>query len=185
MDRAEMLLQAYAAQLTMPWREGLSGAERIWIAVYPPEAERRVRARVPEFELVTKGVGRAWVLHDLTTAFSTWMAAHPRREAYFANPELITPALSQLGVTVEESIRTTLTSQLAGPTSVVALLGAAALFPMVRISDLLRRVAPAVQGRLLVFFPGAYEDGNYRLLDARDGWNYLAIPITIPQGATS
>jgi len=35
-----------------------------------------------------------------------------------------------------------------------------------------------IRGRLLVFFPGVYEQDNYRLLDARDGWNYLAIPIT-------
>lgn len=185
MDRAELLLQAYRAQLRMPWREGLSGAERIWIAVYPPELERRVRSRVPDFQVATQEAGHHWVLHDLTTAFSTWMAAHPRRDAYFANPELMTPALSQLMSTVDDSIQGTLASPAASHESVVALLGAAALFPMVRISDLLRRVAPGVQGRLLVFFPGAYEDGNYRLLDARDGWNYLAIPITIPEGGIS
>jgi len=39
-------------------------------------------------------------------------------------------------------------------------------------------VAPSIRGRLLVFFSGSYENKMYRLLDARDGWNYLAIPIT-------
>ena len=39
-------------------------------------------------------------------------------------------------------------------------------------------IAPLVTGRLLIFFPGAYENNNYRLLDAYDGWNYLAVPIT-------
>ena len=39
-----------------------------------------------------------------------------------------------------------------------------------------------IQGRLLVFFPGVYEQNNYRLLDARDGWNYLAVPITSQRG---
>ena len=34
-------------------------------------------------------------------------------------------------------------------------------------------------GRLVVFFPGQFEQNNYRLLDARDGWNYLAVPITL------
>ena len=29
-----------------------------------------------------------------------------------------------------------------------------------------------------IFFPGSYEDNNYRLLDGYDGWNYLAVPIT-------
>ena len=37
-------------------------------------------------------------------------------------------------------------------------------------------------GRLLVFFPGEVEGNNYRLLDARDGWNYLATPITADKG---
>ena len=32
---------------------------------------------------------------------------------------------------------------------------------------------------LSIFFPGQYEQNNYRLLDARDGWNYLAVPITL------
>ena len=41
-----------------------------------------------------------------------------------------------------------------------------------------RKVDRDIRGRLLVFFPGQYEHNNYRLLDARDGWNYLAIPIT-------
>jgi len=35
-----------------------------------------------------------------------------------------------------------------------------------------------VHGRLVVFFPGSFEDNNYRLLDGYDGWNYLATPIT-------
>ena len=133
----------------------------------------------------TQQSGHAWMLHDLTPAFSAWMAANPRRDAYFRNPELITPALSQLMSTIEESVRKNLDNESAAGSSVVALLGAASLFPMVRVSDLIRRVAPSIQGRLLVFFPGSYEDGNYRILDARDGWNYLAIPITIPEGATS
>ena len=38
-----------------------------------------------------------------------------------------------------------------------------------------------VQGRLLVLFPGEYENNNYRLLDARPGWNYQAVPITANQ----
>jgi hypothetical protein len=29
----------------------------------------------------------------------------------------------------------------------------------------------------MVFFPGKHEQSNYRLLDARDGWNYRAILI--------
>jgi hypothetical protein len=39
-------------------------------------------------------------------------------------------------------------------------------------------VANNIPGRLLVFFPGEYDQNNYRLLDARPGWNYQAVPIT-------
>ena len=48
-----------------------------------------------------------------------------------------------------------------------------------RVSQLMERVAPTIRGRLLVFFPGEHEHTTYRLLDARDGWNYLAVPITV------
>jgi len=50
-----------------------------------------------------------------------------------------------------------------------------------RLDHLLVRPCPRsswIAGRLLVFFPGEHEGNSYRLLDARDGWNYLAIPIT-------
>ena len=66
-----------------------------------------------------------------------------------------------------------------------ALLGAGTLFGLgdaVKVSALLNAVNDAIAGRLLVFFPGDHEGNSYRLLDARDGWNYLAIPIT-PNGS--
>ena len=59
-----------------------------------------------------------------------------------------------------------------------AITGLASLFGFMRASRLVEAVAPAVRGRLLVFFPGERDGANYRLMDARDGWNYLAIPIT-------
>jgi hypothetical protein len=30
---------------------------------------------------------------------------------------------------------------------------------------------------MVVTFPGTHQGGIYRLLDARDGWNYHAVPI--------
>jgi hypothetical protein len=61
------------------------------------------------------------------------------------------------------------------------MLGAGTLFGLgetVKVSALLNAVNDAVAGRFLVFFPGEHEGNSYRLLDARDGWNYLATPIT-------
>ena len=63
--------------------------------------------------------------------------------------------------------------------TVVAVLGVGALFGFARISQVLKIVEADIRGRLVVFFPGQFERNNYRLLDARDGWNYLAVPITL------
>ena len=60
----------------------------------------------------------------------------------------------------------------------LAALGVAGLFGFIRVSELMDAVDDAIRGRLLVFFPGEYDGNIYRLLDARDGWNYLAVPIT-------
>jgi hypothetical protein len=53
------------------------------------------------------------------------------------------------------------------------------LFGFLKIKDIAETLAPLVDGRILFFFPGEIrENNNYRLLDAYDGWNYLAVPIT-------
>ena len=36
----------------------------------------------------------------------------------------------------------------------------------------------------VVFFPGDYSDNVYHLLEARAGWNYMAVPITAHEGTT-
>jgi hypothetical protein len=61
--------------------------------------------------------------------------------------------------------------------TVVSIMGLASLFGLTRASAVLEKVTNEIKGRLLVFFPGSHEGSMYRLLDARDGWNYLAIPI--------
>ena len=61
---------------------------------------------------------------------------------------------------------------------VVALKGVGSLFGFLKVKEVVDKLAPVAKGRLLVFFPGSYEDNNYRLLDGYDGWNYLAVPIT-------
>ena len=58
------------------------------------------------------------------------------------------------------------------------LTGLGTIFGFLRVSELVETLAPMVAGRLVVFFPGSYAEGRYRLLNAYDGWNYLATPIT-------
>ena len=78
-------------------------------------------------------------------------------------------------------IRQRLTTELeqSDGNTVVALLGVASLYGFVRVSELVHDVERAIQGRLLVFFPGTKNENNYRLLDARDGFNYMANGITL------
>ncbi len=71
--------------------------------------------------------------------------------------------------------------------AIIGLVGAASLYGLgdhVKVSALIERVQDAVQGRLLVFFPGEVDGNVYRLLGARDGWNYHAIPITSDKGGS-
>ena len=63
----------------------------------------------------------------------------------------------------------------------VAVSGVGSLFGLSKVKDVVDAFAPRVSGRLLVFFPGSFENNNYRLLDGYDGWNYLAVPITADQ----
>jgi hypothetical protein len=59
------------------------------------------------------------------------------------------------------------------------------MYGFLRISELIRDVEQAIPGRMLMFFPGSKDGSNYRLLDARDGWNYLANGITLHTGRTT
>ncbi|MCA9057798.1 MAG: DUF1788 domain-containing protein, partial [Planctomycetaceae bacterium] len=60
--------------------------------------------------------------------------------------------------------------------------GAASLYGFTRISEVLKHVEGDIRGRLVLFFPGDHDQNNYRLMDARDGWNYLTVPITLNDG---
>jgi hypothetical protein len=65
---------------------------------------------------------------------------------------------------------------------VIALSGLGSLFGILKIKEVVDAFAPMISGKLLVFFPGSFENNNYRLLDSYDGWNYLAVPITADKG---
>jgi hypothetical protein len=79
-------------------------------------------------------------------------------------------------------LRVALTAEGVDEDTVIAVQGVACLFGFTRVSLVLKEVVKDIRGRLVVFFPGEYEGNNYRLLDARDGWNYLAVPITLHNG---
>jgi len=182
MSSIDALLRAYQNHARLPWSENLSGPEKVWMAVYEPAQERRLRFRLPEFEMATKAAGHGWECVDLTDAFAHWMAAHPYRDTYFEEPDLMESALPEFSDAVVKDVSEALRRSEADENTVVALCGLASLFGLMRASALLDRVAGNVRGRLLMFFPGQRDGNNYRMLDAHDGWTYLAVPITGADG---
>ncbi|MFO0828087.1 MAG: BREX protein BrxB domain-containing protein [Phycisphaerales bacterium] len=124
-----------------------------------------------------------WRLLDVTDAFARWMGETDYREVYFEEPESLAMKLrSDFVQFVAARIREELTAADANDDTVVAILGVASLYGFTRVSLILKEIVKDIRGRLVVFFPGEFEDNNYRLLDARDGWNYLAVPITLHNG---
>jgi hypothetical protein len=178
MNEIERLLQAYDQFLRLPWDRSLAGAQKVWFAIYDPSHERRLRLRIPDFAIATQRAGHPWMLFDLTDAFAHWLADHDYRDAYFEDPEALELALEDFAAALAAQLVAALTGPDVSDQTVVAVVGLATLFGLTRASKLLRAVDVSIRGRMLVFFPGQHDGSNYRLLDARDGWNYLAVPIS-------
>jgi hypothetical protein len=175
-NRIESLRANYARYVSLPWDGALPGPQRIWFVVYHPPDERRLRLLLPSFEIATREAGHGWRLCDLTDAFARWMARQEYRETYFESPEDLQSPHPDLERFVADLVRGEL--EAADEATVVAVAGVASLFGFMKVSRLMEMVEDSIRGRLLVFFPGEHEDSNYRLLDARDGWDYHAVPIT-------
>lgn len=178
----EALLQGYEEVLHLPLDKGLSGPQKVWFAIYAPAQERRLRLRISDFEVATRKAGRKWVHIDLSNAFAEWMTAHEYRDAYFAEPDYLDLALSGFADHLANHLRTALESNDVDQDTIVAVSGVASLFGLARVSALVEEIASSITGNLLVFFPGQKDGNNYRLLDARDGWNYMALAITAKEG---
>jgi len=65
----------------------MSGKQRVWLAVYPPAEERRVRARLPQFEALTLEAKHGWTTVDLTRLLPEFLAGHKYRESIFQKPQ--------------------------------------------------------------------------------------------------
>jgi hypothetical protein len=178
MGKIEELAAAYGHHVSAPWQKTVSGAQRVMLVVYEKELERTLRARLGLFEQETLKAGHSWETVDCTDWFAQWMSRDDYRDSYFEEPELV-------GMKLEGEFKPHVAKLLserlkhADENTVVAVLGVASMYGFLRISELVRDIEHSVRGRLLVFFPGTKSESNYRLLDARDGWNYLANGITL------
>jgi len=180
MSRLSDLVGAYASESALPWRPGLSGGERVWMLVYPPEMERPMRAALPKLELATSQAGHGWTVIDITDELGAWIATHRYHEAFFEDPSDFTAAIiDKLEAELVSKVRALLAS--AQENSVVALVGVGAIFPFLHASSVIKAIDDDVRGRLLVLFPGLHdpETHSFRLLDARDGFNYRARVIDL------
>lgn len=162
----EDLLAAYRRHLQLPWASDLSDAERTWVLWYDPVLQRRVAGHAMEFERATHEAGHGWKHVDLSSLLVSWLTKNRHAARLMRRPNeiagLATDMLSRLAETVAAEAGA-LTER-----DMLALFGVGALFGLASVVSMIEALAPSVRGRLLVAFPGRYEAGRYRLLDARD-----------------
>lgn len=178
MSKVKRLIHSYSRYMQTPWRDDAAAPQRVVFCVYPETDELRLRARIDEFELATTTAGHRWALFDLTNAFPDWLAAQKYATTYFHKPHLLESILHHFQDFLRDQFQAFLQGHEADAETVIALQGVGTLFGFLKVKGVVDQFAPLVPGRLVVLFPGSYEDDNYRLLDGYDGWNYLAVPIT-------
>ena len=187
MSKAEQLARRYGDHIKTPWQRTLSAAERTIFLVYDRDDDRRIRAHMKAFENATIAAGKKWLLHDFTNFFPSWLQQQKYRDPYFEDPEALQVKLeSAFAKDAADSLTTTLKRAQPDAETVVGVLGIATLFGFVKFSSVLGAVADNVPEycRMLVFFPGEYDNHRYKLLDGRADWNYMAVPITLQEERT-
>ncbi len=178
MSKVKRLIASYNKYIAIPWRADAAAAQRVIFCVYNESDELRLRSKIDEFEIATKDNGHDWAVFDLTDTFAEWMADQKYAHSYFKKPDLLATLYPKYQEFIENKFSQFLNKIEANKNFVVAIKGVGSLFGFLKVKEVVDKLAPLVSGRLLIFFPGSYENNNYRLLDGYDGWNYLAVPIT-------
>jgi hypothetical protein len=57
LSRLDSLLAKYKRTIEAPWRSNVAAPQRVIFVVYDPDDELKFRARLPDFELATRGAG--------------------------------------------------------------------------------------------------------------------------------
>jgi len=177
-SKISRLLDSYTKFINIPWRGDAAASQRVIFCVYNEKEELRLRAKIEEFELATSQAGHGWFVFDLTDTFAEWLSVQKYAESYFKKPNLLSTVLTKYLKYITDQFSIFLNEKEVNDSSVVALKGVGSLFGLLKVKEVVDKLAPMVKGRLVVFFPGSFENNNYRLLDGYDGWNYLAVPIT-------
>lgn len=178
-SKVDQLLSAYELVVNEPWSISLSGQERVWFLVYDPAEQRKVELRLGDFETATIKAGKKWVNISLKKCFPAWMTNHEYKEEYFNDPEALVDQLeAEFKQFAIDFLIKEIVSHGSDEDTLIAIRDISSLYGFTRMSDVLNGCSNAFKGRMLIFFPGEFDKNHYRLLDARDGWSYLARPIT-------
>src|SRR5438270_14001652 len=92
MTRIDLLKKNYQRLCEYSWDRNMAGAQRVWVAVYDKEDERKLRLRMDLFAEATHAAGHRWHRCDLTDAFANWLSSKPYSgyaESYFGAPDLL------------------------------------------------------------------------------------------------
>lgn len=179
-SKIDQLIAAFDKVVNEPWNNSLSGQEKVWFLVYEPSEQRKIDLRIGDFENATLKSGKKWFEITLKNCFPTWMAAHDYREEYFQDPEAL---VDQLDVDFKQFaidyIITEIEDSKSEENTLIVIKDVSSIFGFTRMSDVINGCSSSLKGRMLILFPGEFEKNQYRLLDARDGWDYLARPIIL------
>lgn len=182
MTLAQTILERLKEHLALPWPSNLSARERVVMVVYSPNDERKLRHLIDsgEFAREIEATGHGWVEHDLALEFSTWLANFEYRDRYLSRPERLWDDKGNVRG-LEEYLVSKIAQAAQGMSAndTLALIGGGGLFGLYSVSSLVEHIESHIPGRLVIFFPGEHDakTNSYRLLGAKDGWGYLAVPL--------
>jgi len=169
------ILAAYQRQVQLPWANDVPPVGRVWIVWYEKTLQRRFTGRLGEFEQATLKAGHGWREISLSRWFGQWIVRHELFGPLVEHPKELRSLLPEIENALVSEMKQALSA--CSPNDVLAVDGCGALFGIIRVSTLIGKIADWVPGRLVIGFQGQHSCNVYRLLDARDGWNYHAIPI--------
>ena len=179
MTKIDQLLKKFQRIIKEPWTKGLSGQEKVWFLIFEPADLRKIHFNLGEFEIATKNANKDWHIISLEKKFSNWLSKHDYSEAFFEDPEYISDALhDDFKEYLENSINKEL-EHINSSNSLIVLKDVSGIFGFIKLSEVVNTISNKIEGRLMVLFPGEFTNNQYRLMDARDGWDYLARPIMI------
>jgi hypothetical protein len=142
---------------------------------YDRGLETRVSGGWAQLEHEAKEAGHGWIGLDAGPLFADWMTAQPLRETLLEEPDELATVLPRFERHVSDWLGQAV--EKAGGDDLVAVRRCGALFGLARLSRVVATVEERIRGRVMFSFPGRYDGSGYRMLDARPGWNYRAIPI--------